>query len=127
MVPAWFQIGSTMVPTLYRSRNPMNSHGSCSAALKFHDLKAFFPKSAAVQPGQLQEVMLHETAVSWMRDRLTKTLPKRCWEEAPDAYRARLKACAAHINGSCDVEGLCRELPSRVRDLADREGDRLAK
>ena len=71
--------------------------------------------------------MLHETAVSWMRDRLTKTLPKRCWEEAPEAYRARLKACAAHINGTCDVEGLCRELPSRVRDLADREGDRLAK
>ena len=55
------------------------------------------------------------------------TLPKRCWEEAPEAYRARLKACAAHINGTCDVEGLCRELPSRVRDLADREGDRLAK
>ena len=98
-----------------------------SASLKFHDLKAFFPKSAAVQPGQLQEVMLHETAVSWMRDRLTKTLPKRCWEEAPEAYRARLKACAAHINGTCDVEGLCRELPSRVKDLADREGDRLAK
>ena len=55
------------------------------------------------------------------------TLPKRCWEEAPEAYRARLKACAAHINGTCDVEGLCRELPSRVKDLADREGDRLAK
>ena len=98
-----------------------------SAALKFHDLKAFFPKGAAVQPGQLQEVMLRETAVSWMRDRLTKTLPRRCWEVAPGAYRARLKACAAHINGTCDVEGLCRELPSRVRGLADREGDRLAK
>ena len=37
------------------------------------------------------------------------------------------RTCAAHINGSCDVEGLCRELPSRVRDLAGREGDRLAK
>ena len=37
------------------------------------------------------------------------------------------KACAAHINGVCDVDGLCRELPSRVQDLDRRAGDRLAK
>ena len=45
-------------------------------ALRRHDLKAFFPLDASVQPGQLQEVMLHETAVSWMRDELTKTPPQ---------------------------------------------------
>ena len=50
-----------------------------------------------------------------------------CWEETVEAYRARLKACAAQINGAYDVEGLCRELPSRVADLDRREGDRLAK
>ena len=95
-------------------------------ALRRHNLRAFFPADASVQPGQLQEVMLHETAVSWMRDRLTKTLPKRCWEETLEAYRARLKACAAQINSACDVDGLCRELPSRVKDLDRRQGDRLA-
>ena len=47
-----------------------------------------------------------------------------CSEEA---YRARLKACAAQIKGADDVEGLCRELPSRVADLDRRMGDRLAK
>ena len=71
--------------------------------------------------------MLHETAVSWMREKLTKTLPTKCWEETVEAYRARLKACAAQINGAYDVEGLCRELPSRVADLDRRKGDRLAK
>ncbi|CAK0871776.1 unnamed protein product [Prorocentrum cordatum] len=90
-------------------------------ALRRHDL------DASAQPGQLQEVMLHETAVSWIRDRLTKTLPKRRWEETLEAYRAQLKACAAQINSACDVDGLCRELPSRVKDLDRRQGDRLAK
>ena len=75
-------------------------------ALGRHDRRAFFPADASVQPGQLQEVMLHETAVSWMRDSLAKTLPKR---------------------SACDVDGLCRELPSRVKDLDRRQGDRLAK
>ena len=56
-----------------------------------------------------------------------KTLPKRCWEETLEAYRARLKACAAQINSACDVDGLCRVLPSRVMELDRRQGDRPAK
>ena len=97
------------------------------AALRLHHLRAFFGDDASVQPGQLQEVMLHETAVSWMRVRLAQTLPRRCWEETLEAYRARLKTCAAHINDTFDVAGLCRELPERVRELDRRQGERLAK
>ena len=98
-----------------------------SAALKHNRLKAFFGVNASVQPGQLQEVMLHETAVSWLRVRLTKTVPKRSWEETLEAYRSRLKDCAAHINGHHDVAGLCRELPARLVELDRRKGDRLSK
>ena len=97
------------------------------AALKTHNLKASFGESAAVQPGQLQEVMLHETAVAWMRTRLAKTLPNKAWEETPDDYRSRLKQCAAFVNGHYDVEGLCRALPARLEQLVKRQGDRLAK
>jgi len=96
-------------------------------ALRAHGLKAFFGNDASIQPGQLQEVMLHETAVSWMRERLKRTLPKKSWEETVEAYRSRLKACAAYINGKHDVEGLCLELPERVAELDKRKGDRLAK
>ena len=96
-------------------------------ALRTHGLKAFFPRDASVQPGQLQDLMLHETAVSWMRARLTQTLPTKPWEETLEQYRARLKACAAHINASHDVAGLCRELPQRLATLRDCAGDRLAK
>ena len=62
-----------------------------------------------------------------MRDKLIKTLPTKCWEQMVGAYRARLKACAARINGAYDVVGPCRELPSRVADLDRRKGNRLAK
>ena len=97
------------------------------AALKRNRLRAFFATNASVQPGQLQEVMLHETAVSWMRARLTKTAPKKSWGETLEAYRSRLKDCAAHINDHHDVSGLCQELPSRLLELHLLKGDRLSK
>ena len=96
-------------------------------ALREHGLKAFFGQDAAVQPGQMPDVMLHETAVAWLRLRLTKTLPRRSWEESLDDYRARLKGCAAYVNANYDVAGLCNELPQRVRKLDELVGNRLAK
>ena len=66
-----------------------------------------------------------ETAVSWLRRRLTKTLPRRPWEETSEEYGARLKACAAYINEHHDVDNLCRGLPARLNELKALEGDRL--
>ena len=43
------------------------------------------------------------------------------------AYGARLKEAASYINSTHDVEGLCMEFPGRLRDLVERNGDRLAK
>ena len=96
-------------------------------ALRRHGLRAFFGCDASAQPGQLQEVMLHETAVAWMRERLKKTLPTRSWAESSDDYGARLKACAAYINEEHDVAGLCLGLPKRLAELDRRRGDRLCK
>ena len=88
------------------------------AALRGHQLQAFFPASASIQPCQLQELMLHETAVSWVRDRLKKTLPRKCWEETEEAYGARLKEAAPHINSTHGVEGLCMEFPGCLENLS---------
>ena len=52
------------------------------AALKECRFKAFWGADASVQPGHLQEVMLHETAVSWLRVRLEASLPKRMGGDA---------------------------------------------
>ena len=84
-------------------------------------------RDASIQPGSLQEVMLHEVALAWMRDRLVKTTPQRAWQETVEEYCTRLKACAAYINDNYDVQGLCRVLPQRLEELDRRQGDRLRK
>ena len=69
--------------------------------------------------------MLHETAVSWLRLRLERTVPNACWRETPEAFAARLRRCCADINATLDVEGLCRDFPKRVQMLLEKEGGRL--
>ena len=96
-------------------------------ALAQHGLKAFMRENAARQPGQLQEVMLHETAMAWVRQRLKRTVPSQPWKETVEEYRTRLKSVAAYINANYNVEGLCRELPLRIKLLLEAEGDRIAK
>ena len=95
--------------------------------LKDHDLRPFWKQDASKQPGGLQEVMLHETAMAWVRERLSKTLPRKPWEESVEMYHARLKTVATYINTTYDVENLCRELPERISELNDKKGDRLSK
>ena len=94
-------------------------------ALREHGLKAFMQDGAAIQPGELQEVMLHETAMAWVRNRLSRTVPREAWTETVPEYVSRLKQVAAYINDNYNVEGLNRELPQRVQDLIDAEGDRI--
>ena len=97
------------------------------AALADHGLKAFMGDDASQQPGSLWEMMLHETAVSWIRRGLIWNMPPRPWEETPTEYACRLRAVVADINTRYDVEGLCRELPQRVLALHDAQGGRLDK
>ena len=75
----------------------------------------------------MQELMLHETAVSWIRLRLGRSVPKKAWEESREAFTARLKKICEDINESLDVEGLCRDLLPRIEKLVARKGDRLAE
>ena len=73
------------------------------------------------QPGIMADMMLHETAVSWVRKRLAVTKPKENWFETREEYSARLKRCCDKVNAECDVEGLCRQYPRRQ----NKEGGRL--
>ena len=71
--------------------------------------------------------MLHETAVSWIRTRLRKTVPKRPWEETAANYDKRLKLTAAYINEKHEVANLNLELPIRVAAIAKARGGRIQK
>ena len=95
------------------------------AALTEHGFRAMMGEDGSVQPGRLQELMLHETAVSWIRLRLTRSVPKRPWEESRDAYAARLKACAEDINRNLRLDDLCNAFPKRIETLVNRDGGRL--
>ena len=98
-----------------------------ATALRENGLTAFMGADASKQPGDLKDLMLHETAVAWLTNRLQVTTPARAWEETTQAFGARLKAATDYINAHYDVEGLQRQLPARLQKLKDREGGRIGK
>ena len=58
-------------------------------ALADHGLQAFMGDDASVQPGSMQDFLLHETAVSWLRHRLAESTPMKCWKETRPEYGRR--------------------------------------
>ena len=94
-------------------------------ALGTHGLTCIMGDDASAQPGNLQDVLLHETAVSWLRLRLAASTPARCWEEAPVQYTSRLKRCCDDVNQNLKVDDLCNAWPKRIRKVRDLEGGRL--
>ena len=71
-------------------------------------------------------MMLHETAVAWIRLRLARTVPDRAWLESREEYSMILKRVCDDVNSTCNVEGLCRDFMKRV-DQLDRQGGGLAQ
>ena len=59
--------------------------------------------------------------------RLSRSTPAKCWQESREEYGRRLKRCCEEVNKECNVEGLCKGLPKRMKLLQDRDGDRLKK
>ena len=81
---------------------------------------------AGMQPDNLQEVLLHETAVSWIRRREALNRMPNPWEETPEQFATRLKGIVKEINETLNVEGLCRAFKQRVQKLVVRDGDRIS-
>ena len=73
-------------------------------------------------------MILHETAISWLRREEEQSRPVRPWEETPGDVERRLQQNVARINKDFDVRGLCMEFPDRLHDLVKETcRDRLAK
>ena len=85
-------------------------------------------KGLRAQPRDSGDVLLHETAISWLRREEEKARPLKPWEETPGDLDKRLQRVLKRINKEFDVCGLCMQLPSRLQSLVDvTHGDRLAK
>ena len=99
-----FQGGATQPDTIWTDRGKGfyftgngRITGAYQQALRDHRFKGAWGDDASVQPGTLQELMLHETAVSWIRLRLGRTVPAKPWEETRAEHTARLKMiCQRH-------------------------------
>ena len=96
-----------------------------AAALEPTELELFWGDDAHQQPGYCADVLLHETAVAWIRKGLSTSVPRVPWKETRAQYSMRLRHVVAAINGHHDVKGLCRGLPGRMDRLKGRQGDRL--
>ena len=94
-------------------------------ALAEHGFEPMMGQNARAQPGSLQEVLLHETAVSWMRTKLAESVPARAWQETREGYCARLRKCCEAINKDYNVDGLCRDFLPRVQKLRAHGGGRI--
>ena len=97
------------------------------AGLQSSGLKAFMGDDASMQPGKMSDLMLHETAVAWLRLKMKWSTPKEPWLETTVQWKARMQEACRQVNAEYDVEGLCRELPGRLEKLREKEGDRLKK
>ena len=95
------------------------------AALQEHSLKTYYEDCAAIQPGEMQELLLHETAVSWIRYREARNRMPKPWEETEEQFACRLRGIVQDINDTLNVDGLCRALPARIAKLIEREGGRI--
>ena len=123
--------------TVFSDRGPGFYHaslgsitGEYESILRKHNFKAWAGANSKTgpraQPPDVPDVLLHETAVSWIRQRLHATAPKRRWEETPEQLATRLQAAVAHCNDEYNVSGLCRKFTSRLTELVkETAGDRL--
>ena len=97
-------------------------------ALKTNNFTALHGDNAQVQPGRSGDRWLRETSVSWVRDRLKRSLPKDPWNASEESLTKRIKTVVGYVNANYDVAGLRKEMPQRMRDLVhEAKGDRLPK
>ena len=81
----------------------------CKPDLQDHGLKAFSGDDASVQRGNLQEIHLEETAVSWIRRKLFLGTPTSAAKGARDEYCGAL----------CHPPVGARSFPEQVRFRKD--------
>lgn len=95
-------------------------------ALRRSGFRALQGDNAGQQCGNLGDMMLHETAVSWLRDLMTKSTPKNAQNESRDEYVSRLRDACRTANAKHHVQGLCKGFNKRLQQLVDSEGDRTS-
>ena len=99
-----------------------------AAAVKKAGFNLHWGPDASRQSPDMGDILLHETAVAWLRKRMKAEKPQVLpWEETQDQWATRARQAVCHINANHDVAGLCREFPSRLQSVVETQGGRLRK
>lgn len=90
--------------------------------------KLYWGNNAHKQSPDMGDMLLHETAISWVRKGMRAASPEVVpWEETPEMWTARIRKVVRAINAEFEVAALCREFPDRLQLCADSDGERLRK
>ena len=92
-------------------------------------LRAFVGDSARDMPRDMPDLLLHETAVRWIRVRVSLTTPRHPWLETKEEYGARLRAAAQEVTlvslsmGGVRVRALykTRVLVHRIKNVGEQD------
>ncbi len=88
--------------------------------------RLFWGPDAKQQSPEMPDLLLHETAVSWIRSALWRSKPEVVpWMETPEQWSRRMMK-AVDAASQKDVEGLCRSFPDRVGECILADGARLS-
>ncbi len=95
-------------------------------ALRETGFRSFMGPDAKAQAPDMGDLLLHETAASWFRNRLRRIKP-RClpWEERHAQWTRRAQVAVEYVNENYDAEQLCRDFPDRLRECQAASGGRL--
>ena len=117
----------------FYNRNYGTITGDYEGACRKHGFRTWAGTNALTgprrQPGDIADVLPHETVTAWLRERLVKSAAalKKPWEETPEDFAQRMDEAVRSINSTCDVRGACAGFPERLRKLrlVKPAGDRL--
>ena len=87
--------------------------------------KLFWDPGAKQQSPEMPDLLLHETAASWVCNALRRIKPETMpWKESPAQWSRRMMQAVGEANLG-DVDGLCRSFKQRVQKIVERDGDRI--
>ena len=131
--------GTPIPRTIFSDRGPGFYHrswgtitGDYESACKEHGFSPWQGTNSKqgphAQPRDIPDVLLHETAISWLRRGEERTRPKKPWEETPKDFAVRLHKVVKSVNENYNVRELALEFPDRLHALVHKtRGDRLPK
>ena len=102
--------------------------GKYESAVRQEGFSLYWGPDASAQAPDMGDLLLHETAVAWLRRRLRSEKPAvRPWEGTCEQWTERVRKVVRGINADYDVRGLCNEFPGRLAECVAKRGDRLRK